>query len=230
MREALESLAKVLTVYADEDLCLSDAARVYYGQLPFRDFFQVVGWSTFCWVTPFFKLFGETWLATRLSVLPVTAATALLLYFLARRLKPGSEILPVIFWFAIAFPGWATVSTSSLPICSRSLLSRLFVVARRRASPHFVPLRDLGGRYIDHPDAEERNGVQNDASVRPGASRLPPLLLAPSDLRRRARALAPLLRRHILRATKTTFFADLHRVDQATLAGFSHARKFMPSS
>src|SRR5207247_2570045 len=51
-----------------------------------------------------------TWLATRVCVLLTGTATALLLYFLARRLKPGSEVPAVIFWLAVLFPTWPGVN------------------------------------------------------------------------------------------------------------------------
>src|SRR5437867_7491182 len=101
---------RVLTPSADAGWCLTDAARVYHGQLPFRDFFEIVGPGTFYWVALFFHLFGETWLATRACVLIDGMATALLLYFLARRLKPGSEIAALLFWLAVSLPTWSAVN------------------------------------------------------------------------------------------------------------------------
>ena len=77
---------RVLTLPVDEGWCLTGAARVYHGQLPFRDFFEVGGPGIFYWIALFFSLFGETWLATRACVLVGGTATALLVYFLARRL------------------------------------------------------------------------------------------------------------------------------------------------
>src|SRR4030095_8768427 len=37
-------------------------------------------------------------------------AAALLVYFLARRLKPGSEIGVLIFWLAVSFPAWPEIN------------------------------------------------------------------------------------------------------------------------
>jgi hypothetical protein len=112
---------RVLTLHADEGSCLTDAARVYHGQLPFRDFFEIIGPFTFYWMALFFQMFGETWLATRACALVIGTATALLLYHLASRLKPGSEIVTLIFWFAIVFPIW--------PSIEHHLLSNLFALA-----------------------------------------------------------------------------------------------------
>jgi hypothetical protein len=101
---------RVLTLRVDEGWCLTDAARVYHGQLPYRDFFEFVGPVTFYWIALFFHLFGETWMATRICVLVLGTATAVLVYFIARRLKPGSEIMALIFWLAILFPTWPAVN------------------------------------------------------------------------------------------------------------------------
>jgi hypothetical protein len=38
---------RLLTLPVDEGMCLTGAARVYHGQLPFRDFFEMVGPGTF---------------------------------------------------------------------------------------------------------------------------------------------------------------------------------------
>ncbi len=101
---------RVLTLRPDEGWCITDAVRVYHGQLPFRDFFEIVGPITFYWVALFFKLFGVTWMATRACVLLDGAATALLVYFLARRLNPRCGITALLFWMAVAFPTWPAVN------------------------------------------------------------------------------------------------------------------------
>jgi Dolichyl-phosphate-mannose-protein mannosyltransferase len=111
---------RALTLPVDEGWCLTDAMRVYHGQVPYRDFFEMVGPGTFYWIALFFNLFGETWLATRVCVLVGGAVTALLIYFLARRLKPGSEIGVLVFWLAVSFPTW--------PAVNHHLVSNLFAL------------------------------------------------------------------------------------------------------
>jgi hypothetical protein len=44
---------RVLTLTPDEGWCLTDAARVYHGQLPYREFFEFVGPGTFYWIALF---------------------------------------------------------------------------------------------------------------------------------------------------------------------------------
>jgi hypothetical protein len=87
----------------DEGTLIYAAERVAEGQVPFRDFFEVMGPGTFYWLALFFKIFGTTWFATRVSVILTSVATIMLMYYLSRRLQTGFEIVPPILFIATSF-------------------------------------------------------------------------------------------------------------------------------
>jgi hypothetical protein len=101
---------RLLSHQGDEGTLIDGAVRVTEGQLPFRDFFEVMGPGTFYWLALFFKLLGTTWLATRICLLFTTLGITLLLFYLARRLRCGMEAVPVIFFVAVSFHNWNAIS------------------------------------------------------------------------------------------------------------------------
>ena len=101
---------RLLSHQGDEGTLITAAVRVSEGQLPFRDFFEVMGPGTFYWLALFFKLLGTTWLATRICLLFTTLGITLLLFYLARRLRCGMEAVPVIFFVAVSFHNWNAIS------------------------------------------------------------------------------------------------------------------------
>jgi hypothetical protein len=94
---------RVILPPGDEGTLIYGAVRVAQGQIPYRDFFEVMGPGTFYWVALFFKVFGVTWLATRLALLVTSIATALMMFFLTRRLRTSFDTLPAIFLMAVLF-------------------------------------------------------------------------------------------------------------------------------
>jgi len=95
----------------DEGTVIYGAVRVTEGQVPLRDFFEVIGPGSFYWLAFFFKLFGTSILTTRISVALTSVSTALLMYFLARRLKTGYDAVPAILLLATTFGGlWPAIS------------------------------------------------------------------------------------------------------------------------
>lgn len=95
----------------DEGTLVYGAIRVTEGQIPLRDFFEVIGPGSFYWLALFFKMFGTGILATRISVALTSIFTALLLYFLARRLKTGYDAVPAMLLMAGTFGGlWPAIS------------------------------------------------------------------------------------------------------------------------
>src|SRR5215467_7163902 len=53
---------------SDEGILVVGAVRTIQGQLLGRDFFEVIGPGTFYWLAFFFKLFGVTFLASRICL------------------------------------------------------------------------------------------------------------------------------------------------------------------
>jgi hypothetical protein len=94
----------------DEGTLIDGAVRVTEGQLPLRDFFEVMGPGTFYWLALFFKLLGTSWLTTRIFLLVVTTGIVVLLYYLSCRLPSGGGAAPVIFFVAVSYHSWNAVS------------------------------------------------------------------------------------------------------------------------
>jgi len=106
----------------DEGTFLHGAVRVLEGQVPFRDFFEVMGPGTFYWLALFFKALGANWLATRVSLTLSIILTTVLVYFLGRHLGTVFSLFPAIFLLAVSFP-------SSWPAISHHIDSNLFALS-----------------------------------------------------------------------------------------------------
>lgn len=101
----------VLLHRTDEGTLISGAVRVAEGQIPYRDFFEVMGPGTFYWLALFFRLFGVTWSATRISLMLTAVATTVLIFGLARRLRSGFEVIVAVLLAAVSFGLlWPTIS------------------------------------------------------------------------------------------------------------------------
>ena len=100
----------VVSHHADEGTLMTNAVRVAEGELPFRDFFEVSGLGTFYWLAIFFKLLGTTWLASRICLLLTTTGIVVLLFYLARRLRFGTGLMPAIFFVAVSRDHWNMIS------------------------------------------------------------------------------------------------------------------------
>jgi hypothetical protein len=95
----------------DEGTLDYGAVRIVHGQVFARDFFEVIGPGTFYWLAAFFKLFGVSFWASRICLFLTSMGTALLMYFLSRRVCRSYKVLPVIFLAATYFGGlWPTIS------------------------------------------------------------------------------------------------------------------------
>ncbi len=79
-----------------EGLLVYGAVRIVHGQVFARDFFEVVGPGTFYWLALFFKLFGITFVATRICLFVTSLGTGLAMYFLSRRICGRYQVLPCI--------------------------------------------------------------------------------------------------------------------------------------
>src|SRR5882757_2996217 len=94
---------RLLLRATDEGTLVEGAVRAVHGQLLGRDFFEVIGPGTFYWLALFFKLFGVTFLASRICLFVSSLGTALSLYFLSRRVCRSYQWLPCIIVFATYF-------------------------------------------------------------------------------------------------------------------------------
>lgn len=102
---------RVLWRVGDEGTLVHNAVRVAEGEIPYRDFFEVMAPGTFFALSWFFKLFGAGWAVSRLYLLLGALGILLLLLHLAWKLRPGPRALyPAFFYLAISFPKWPAVS------------------------------------------------------------------------------------------------------------------------
>jgi hypothetical protein len=102
---------RILLGNGDEGLLVYGAVRITHGQVFARDFFEVVGPGTFYWLALFFKLFGITFVATRICLFVTSLATALAMYFLSRRICKQYLVLPSVLLAGTYFgSSWPAIS------------------------------------------------------------------------------------------------------------------------
>jgi 4-amino-4-deoxy-L-arabinose transferase-like glycosyltransferase len=93
----------------DEGSLAYGAVRIVHGQVFARDFFEAMGPGTFYWLAAFFKLFGVTFLASRICLFVSSLGTALSIYFLSRRVCPRYRSIPCLIlagtYFPVLWPG-----------------------------------------------------------------------------------------------------------------------------
>jgi Dolichyl-phosphate-mannose-protein mannosyltransferase len=136
----LYPFTRVFLWVGDQGTLLYGAVRVTEGQVPFRDFFEVMGPGTFYWLALFFKIFGTTCLATRIWLMLNTVLTTILVYFLTRRLRPGAEFVPAVFLLAVSFPYCSQIShhADSNLFALLSFATMIFWLQRRQPILLFI--------------------------------------------------------------------------------------------
>jgi hypothetical protein len=99
---------RLLLQGTDEGTLIYGAVRVVHGQVFARDFFEVIGPGTFYWLSIFFKIFGVTFVTTRICLFLTSLGTSLLIYFLSRRVCKRCNLLPSILlagmYFGVLWP------------------------------------------------------------------------------------------------------------------------------
>jgi hypothetical protein len=99
---------RIMLSMLDEGILVEGAVRVAHGQLFARDFFEIMGPGTFYWLAAFFKVFGVTFLATRICLFVSSLGTGLLIYFLTRRISQRFRSLPCLLvagtYFGLVWP------------------------------------------------------------------------------------------------------------------------------
>jgi 4-amino-4-deoxy-L-arabinose transferase-like glycosyltransferase len=115
-------VTQLLHRVGDEGTIAYEAQRVLEGQVPYRDFVEIMAPGSFYWLAMFFKLFGLDWQVTRLYLLFTGVATALLIYFITRRFVRGAaSFMPCLFAVVMGLPFW--------PACNHHWDSNLFALA-----------------------------------------------------------------------------------------------------
>jgi hypothetical protein len=80
----------------DEGSVVYAAVRIVHGQVFARDFFEVMGPGTPYLLAAYFKLFGVSFLATRINLFLTSLGTGLLIYFLSSRVCKRYQWLPYL--------------------------------------------------------------------------------------------------------------------------------------
>jgi hypothetical protein len=103
--------ARVLWRNGDEGSIVYGAIRVARGEVPYRDFVDVMGPASFYWLAGWFKVFGTSWLALRAHLLLTWVAIAVMIHHLTRRIYDGPfAALPCAFYTVVGIPLWAASS------------------------------------------------------------------------------------------------------------------------
>lgn len=87
---------RIMLPLTNEGTLIYGAERILHGEVFARDFFEVMGPGTFYIVALFLKLFGASFLSTRIWLFASSLGAASCLYFLARRVCPGHALLPCL--------------------------------------------------------------------------------------------------------------------------------------
>lgn len=99
---------RVLHRVGDEGTIVYGAELAARGFLPYRDFFEVMGPLSFYWLALFFKIFGTHLIVARGLLLVTGAISAVLLYWMTRRVCRGSyDVIPALFYTLISIPMWS---------------------------------------------------------------------------------------------------------------------------
>ena len=102
---------RVLWRIGDEPSVVYGAQLVSEGNIPYRDFFEVMGPASFYWLALFFKIFGTKWVVSRLLLLFTVSISTVIIYWMTRRLYAGAfDVLPALFFLMTGIPIWPGVN------------------------------------------------------------------------------------------------------------------------
>lgn len=123
---------RIVWIGTDEGTLVYGAVRIAHGQVFARDFFEVMGPGTFYWLAVFFKLFGVTFLAARICLFVTSLGTALMMYFLSRRVCGRYQILPAVLLVGAYFSALWPIVNHHVDSNFFALLSVACIVLWRR--------------------------------------------------------------------------------------------------
>jgi hypothetical protein len=99
---------RIMLPHSNEGTLIYGAERIVQGDVFARDFFEVMGPGSFYIMAMFFKVFGITFLATRIWLFCSSLGIALCVYFLARRVCARNPLLSCLVlagtWFGMQWP------------------------------------------------------------------------------------------------------------------------------
>jgi hypothetical protein len=95
----------------DEGSIVYGASRVTEGAVPSRDFLEVMGPGTFYWLALWFKVFGTTWLTSRVAILVTVLISTCAIYYATRRQYRGRlAVVPAALYTIVSVPSWPGAS------------------------------------------------------------------------------------------------------------------------
>ncbi len=101
---------RVVSMIGDEGTFLYGAQRVTEGAVPGRDFFEAMAPGSFYWLALFFRLFGTTWMVSRIVMAATGVAITVTVFWLARRLHSRFDTLAPIVLLVTTIPIWTATS------------------------------------------------------------------------------------------------------------------------
>ena len=138
----------------DEGSIVYGAQRVAEGEVPYRDFFEVMGPGSFYWLALWFKVLGISWITSRLAVLATALASACAIYYMAaRHCNSKFALFPAALYSVVTIPLWpaanhhfdsnlwallaiATFVGDSQPSSRRAAMAGLFAGVSSTIMPH----------------------------------------------------------------------------------------------
>lgn len=103
--------ARILWRNGDEGSIVYGATQVVAGEVPYRDFVDIMGPTSFYWLAGWFEVFGTSWFALRAHLLLTWVAIAVMIYWLTRRVdKSPFSALPCALYALVGIPLWPSAS------------------------------------------------------------------------------------------------------------------------
>jgi hypothetical protein len=98
-------LARVLHRIGDEGSIVYGAVRVLDGDVPYRDFFEVLAPGSFLWLAAWFLILGKTWVAMRAALVVTWVVSVVALHWLTLQAHDGRfRFVPAAVYLFVAIP------------------------------------------------------------------------------------------------------------------------------
>jgi hypothetical protein len=141
----LTMFARLLWRVGDEGAIVYGAQRVLEGQVPYRDFVEVITPGSFYWLAVYFKVFGTSWFALRAHLVLSGALISVLVYCLTRVFQWGRfSALPCAVFTVLGLPLWPASSHHWDSLLFGLAATLCFLTWQRSGRPAFLYLSGAG--------------------------------------------------------------------------------------
>jgi hypothetical protein len=107
----LSLFLRTLWRIGDEGSIVYGAQRVAEGEIPYRDFFEVMGPGAFYWMALWFKVLGISWLTSRAVILMTALGSAWAIYYAtSRHCRRSFALFPAAVYTLLTVPLWPGAS------------------------------------------------------------------------------------------------------------------------